>query len=197
MCRALGEDFVVMPRIHYFHGEDPALKALHEEGLLIDVSRHPSVEQLCLAADALVTDYSSIMFDYALLDRPIVVHADDWPVYQASRGVYFDLLSGAPGDTPGAVSTSDDELVRVFREGAFDDGRARALRAAFRRRFCAFDDGRAAERVVRRILLGDETPLPVVPLDARTPAPAPVRLRSVPRPTAPRTGVPEEAASRP
>ncbi|MFD3456283.1 CDP-glycerol glycerophosphotransferase family protein [Streptomyces sp. NPDC058691] len=117
------------------------------------------MEQLCLAADALVTDYSSIMFAYALLDRPIVVHADNWPVYQASRGVYFDLLSAAPGDTPGAVSTTDDELVRVFRDGPFDDHRARELRATFRRRFCAFDDGRAAERVVRRVLLGDDTPL--------------------------------------
>ncbi|MFF3559144.1 CDP-glycerol glycerophosphotransferase family protein [Streptomyces sp. NPDC002574] len=197
VCRALGEDFVVMTRVHYFHGEDPALRALHEEGLLIDVSRHPSVEQLCLAADALVTDYSSIMFDYALLDRPIVVHADDWPAYRASRGVYFDLLSGTPGDTPGAVSTSDDELVRVFREGAFDDERARALRAAFRRRFCGFDDGRAAERVVRRVLLGDDSPLPMVPLDARTPAPAPARLHSVPRPAGPPSGAPREAASRP
>ena len=43
---------------------------------------HPSVEELCLAADVLVTDYSSIMFDYAVLDRPIVIHAPDWEVYR-------------------------------------------------------------------------------------------------------------------
>ncbi|MDX3215078.1 CDP-glycerol glycerophosphotransferase family protein [Streptomyces sp. ME02-6991-2B] len=173
VCRALGENFVLLTRVHYFHGEDARLKALHEEGLLIDVSRHPSVEQLCLAADALVTDYSSIVFDYALLDRPIVVHADDWPVYRASRGVYFDLLSGAPGETPGAVSTSDDELIAVFRDGAWNSPEAAVLRDAFRRRFCAFDDGRAAERVVRRIFLGETEPLPVVPLESRTPAPPP------------------------
>ncbi|WP_431949241.1 bifunctional glycosyltransferase/CDP-glycerol:glycerophosphate glycerophosphotransferase [Actinacidiphila sp. bgisy167] len=176
LCRALGEGFVLLTRIHYFHGEDARLRALHEEGLLVDVSRHPSVEQLCLAADALVTDYSSIMFDYAVLDRPIVIHADDWPVYRASRGVYFDLLSGAPGETPGAVSTSDDELIAVFRDGAWNSPEAALLREAFRRRFCAFDDGRAAERVVRRLFLGETEPLPVVPLEDRTPAPAPALL---------------------
>jgi CDP-glycerol glycerophosphotransferase len=116
------------------------------------------------------------MFDYANLDRPIVIHADDWPVYRASRGVYFDLLSGEPGDTPGAVSTSDEEFVRVFRDGEWNSPRSAELRAAFRARFCAFDDGRAAERVVRHLFLGEEGLLPFVPLSDRTPAPAPGEL---------------------
>jgi hypothetical protein len=45
------------------------------EGRVRDVASHPSIEELCLAADVLVTDYSSVMFDYAVLDRPIVIHA--------------------------------------------------------------------------------------------------------------------------
>jgi CDP-glycerol glycerophosphotransferase len=180
VCRELGPDFVLLTRTHYFHGGDDTLRELHERGLVIDVSRHPSVEQLCLAADALVTDYSSIMFDYANLDRPIVIHADDWPVYRASRGVYFDLLSGEPGDTPGPVSTSDEEFVRVFRGGDWSGDRSAELRAAFRARFCAFDDGRAAERVVRAVFLDDQSPIPYVPLTDRIPAPAPSDLARVP-----------------
>jgi CDP-glycerol glycerophosphotransferase len=177
VCRELGPDFVLLARTHYFHAGDEALSELHDRGLVIDVSRHPSVEELCLAADALVTDYSSIMFDYANLDRPIVIHADDWPVYRASRGVYFDLLSGEPGDTPGPVSTSDEEFVRVFRDGDWNSPRSTELRDAFRARFCVFDDGRAAERVVRHVFLGeDQPPLPYVPLADRAPAPAPSEL---------------------
>ncbi len=61
-------------------------------GRIIDVTGHRSSEDVCLAADALITDYSSIMFDYANLDRPIVVYADDWDVYRETRGVYFDLM---------------------------------------------------------------------------------------------------------
>jgi CDP-glycerol glycerophosphotransferase len=87
------------------------------------------------------------------------------------------LLSGEPGDTPGPVSTSDEEFVRVFRDGDWNGPRSKELRAAFRERFCAFDDGRAAERVVRHVFLGGDQPLlPYVPLAERTPAPAPSEL---------------------
>ncbi|WRZ92953.1 bifunctional glycosyltransferase family 2 protein/CDP-glycerol:glycerophosphate glycerophosphotransferase [Streptomyces sp. NBC_01007] len=172
-CRELGPDHVVLVRTHYFYGADPQLQALQERGLIKDVSTYPVVEDLCLAADALITDYSSIMFDYACLDRPIVTYADDWEVYSRARGVYFDILSGNPGETPGASATNEDELIEVFRSGTWNGERAAELRAAFRERFVQFDDGNAAERVVRRLFL-DEAPEPaVVPLDERTPAPAP------------------------
>lgn len=175
LCRALGPDHVLLVRAHYFYQEDDRLRELQAEGLLRDVSEYPSTEDLCLAADVLLTDYSSIMFDYANLDRPIVVYGDDWRTYEQSRGVYFDLLSGAPGDTPGAVATTEEELAEVFRSGAYDGEQATALRAAFRARFCQFDDGRAAERVVRRVFLGEppETLPPVVPLAERRIAPTP------------------------
>lgn len=91
------------------------------------------------------------MFDYACLDRPIIAYVPDWEAYRAARGTYVDLLSGRPGDTPGAVATTEDELVGVLRGGAWRSPEADALRAAFRDRFCPYDDGHAAERVVRRI----------------------------------------------
>ncbi|MFI9027317.1 CDP-glycerol glycerophosphotransferase family protein [Streptomyces sp. NPDC053560] len=173
VTRELGPDVVLLVRTHYFYGENDRLAELQEQGLLIDVSRHPSVEELCLAADALVTDYSSIMFDYANLDRPIITYADDWDVYVKSRGVTFDLLSGEPGDTPGVVATSEDELIAAFRDGTWNGAEAAARRAAFRARFCQWDDGHAAERVVRRVFLGQEETPAVLPLDERTVAPTP------------------------
>ncbi|MGW2302291.1 bifunctional glycosyltransferase/CDP-glycerol:glycerophosphate glycerophosphotransferase [Streptomyces sp. NPDC001809] len=182
-ARELGPDFVLLVRAHYFYGGDPELNALAERGALIDVSGHPSVEELCLASDALITDYSSIMFDYANLDRPIVTYADDWEMYRTCRGVTFDLLSGKPGDTPGVITTTEDELIEAFRGGAWEAEPAAALRQAFRERFCSWDDGFAAERVVRRVFLGEERPRPaVVPVPERTPAPSPrVAEASVPR----------------
>nr|WP_203645711.1 bifunctional glycosyltransferase family 2 protein/CDP-glycerol:glycerophosphate glycerophosphotransferase [Streptomyces sp. SID14478] len=173
LCRELGPDHVVLVRAHYFYGADPQLQALQERGLIKDVSKYPVVEDLCLAADALITDYSSIMFDYACLDRPIVSYVDDWEVYSKARGVYFDLLSQQPGETPGATATSEDELIEVFRSGAWKDERSAELRAAFRRRFVQYDDGHAAERAVRKVFLNQDATPPVIPLDLRTPAPAP------------------------
>ncbi|AWN27531.1 bifunctional glycosyltransferase/CDP-glycerol:glycerophosphate glycerophosphotransferase [Streptomyces sp. NEAU-S7GS2] len=173
LSRELGDTFVLLVRTHYFYDRDPGLQKLQERGALIDVSGHPVVEELCLAADALVTDYSSIMFDYANLDRPIITYADDWDTYVRSRGVTFDLLSGLPGDTPGVIATTEDELIEAFRSGRWDDEAATGLRAAFRARFCPWDDGHAAERVVRRVFLGQEATPEPLPQDERTIAPSP------------------------
>ncbi|MFJ8651807.1 CDP-glycerol glycerophosphotransferase family protein [Streptomyces rochei] len=170
-CEAAGEDVVVLLRAHYFYDRGGRSAP---SGRVIDVTAHRSAEDVCLAADALVTDYSSIMFDYANLDRPIVVYADDWEVYRETRGVYFDLMAAPPGP----VARTPEELARVFRDGSWAGRESTALRAAFRERFCEFDDGRAAERVVRRVLLGEppETLPPVVPLAERVPAPAAATL---------------------
>ena len=130
------------------------LADLHARGVLVDATDEPHVEDLMLASDVLVTDYSALMFDYANLDRPIIVHADDWGAYAASRGAYFDITAEAPGH----VSRSYQELAWLFDSGTWRDEESTGLRAAFRERFCEFDDGRAAERVVRQVLLG-ETPV--------------------------------------
>ncbi|GGJ18700.1 CDP-glycerol glycerophosphotransferase family protein [Streptomyces brasiliensis] len=168
----LGENTVLLVRTHYFYGGSASsLTGLRRTGRIIDVSSYDPVEELALAADALVTDYSSIMFDYANLDRPIVIYADDWETYATTRGVYFDLMAEAPGQ----VARTQDELAEIFTTGAWRDEGAAKARAAFRRRFCEYDDGRAAERVVRRVFLGErETALPpVIPVEDRTPAPSP------------------------
>ncbi|MGA5136355.1 CDP-glycerol glycerophosphotransferase family protein [Streptomyces azureus] len=168
----LGDDTVLLVRGHYFYGGAASpLTNLRRTGRIIDVSSYDPVEELCLAADALVTDYSSIMFDYANLDRPIVIHADDWETYRTTRGVYFDLMAEAPGP----VARTQQELTEILTTEAWRDEGAAKTRAVFRRRFCEYDDGRAAERVVRRVFLGqDERDLPpVLPIEERTPAPAP------------------------
>ncbi|MGW5614800.1 CDP-glycerol glycerophosphotransferase family protein [Streptomyces sp. NPDC003877] len=168
----LGEETVLLVRGHYFYGGAASpLSNLRRTGRIIDVSSYDPVEELCLAADALITDYSSIMFDYANLDRPIVIHADDWETYRTTRGVYFDLTAEAPGP----VARTQQELTEILTTEAWRDEGAAKTRAAFRRRFCEYDDGRAAERVVRRVFLGqDEKDLPpVLPLEERTPAPTP------------------------
>ena len=141
LAASLGPDHVILARLHYFYDSDPLVRELHDAGRLLDVASHPSVEELCLAADVLLTDYSSIMFDYAVLDRPIVIHAPDWDEYRARRGVYFDLLA----EPPGTVTRTQDQVVEALRAPAD------AQRAAFRARFCSLDDGGAAERVVRRV----------------------------------------------
>ncbi|WP_020121281.1 bifunctional glycosyltransferase/CDP-glycerol:glycerophosphate glycerophosphotransferase [Streptomyces canus] len=181
VLRRLGPRFVVLARAHHRHGGPLVSPAT---GRVVDVTDHPSVECLCLASDALVTDYSSLMFDYANLDRPIVIHADDREAYEAARGTYFDLRSFAPG----AVARSEDELIDIFATGHWRGSRSTQLRSAFRERFCPYDDGRAAERVVRHVVLGETGSPAVVPLAERHPVPSAAAaldrspLATVPRP---------------
>jgi len=163
VLRRLGPRYVVLARTHGPVPRGPRV---------IDVTGHPDITQLALASDALITDFASLMFDYAGLDRPIVIHTsdEDHAVYQAVRGTYFDLRSFPPG----AVAHSEDELIDVFATGHWHSSRSTRLRAAFRERFCPYDDGRAAERVVRQVVLGEsESALPpVVPPAERRPVPS-------------------------
>jgi CDP-glycerol glycerophosphotransferase len=147
LARRLGPDHVILVRAHYFHVR-AGRSAVVGMGRVIDVSGYPVVEELYLASDVLITDYSSLMFDFAVLDRPIVVFAPDWDAYRLVRGVYFDLMA----EPPGAVATTYPDLLDVFRTRAYADDRAAKARLTFRQRFCYLDDGGAAERVVRRVL---------------------------------------------
>jgi CDP-glycerol glycerophosphotransferase len=153
----LGDDHVLLLRAHYYYKiANLAADMGWPEGRVIDVSRHPSVEDLAIASDALLTDYSSIMFDYANLGKPIVIYANDWETYKLTRGVNFDLTASPPG----VVATSEDELVEAFvSRAAWSDAAAKDL-ANFKARFCPWDDGHAAERAVRRMFLGEKVPNP-------------------------------------
>lgn len=146
-ARELGDEYVLLLRPHYYY---PAADGGQDDDRVMDVSGHPSVEDLCIASDALLTDYSSIMFDYAVLeDRPIAVLANDWETYRLTRGVNLDITAAPPG----VLARTEDELIEAFRTGAPWSDTAAKARDAFRARFCPWDDGRAAERAVERIFL--------------------------------------------
>jgi CDP-glycerol glycerophosphotransferase len=144
LAEALPDDHVVLSRTHYFYTANASRAAGRR---VRDVSSHPSVEELCLAANVLVTDYSSIMFDYGVLDRPIVIHAPDWEVYRTLRGTNFDLQE----EPPGPFTRTEAEVADAIKAG----DAAPDARAAFRTRFCSLDDGGASERVVRRVWFGE------------------------------------------
>ncbi|MFJ8897699.1 MULTISPECIES: CDP-glycerol glycerophosphotransferase family protein [unclassified Streptomyces] len=164
VARRLGPRFVILSRAGRPH--DGPLEAASDR--VVDVSAHPDVTTLCLASDALVTDFSPLMCDYAGLDRPIVLHAGDREAYAAARGLYVDPWTFPPGP----VADSEDELIEIFAGGRWCGARSAGQRAAFRDRFCPHDDGRAAERVVRRVLCGETETAPPVPPERRRPVPS-------------------------
>lgn len=112
---------------------------------VVDASNEPDVNEVMLAGDILVSDYSSIIFEYALLNRPMAFLAPDLAAYERERGFFFDYRTGVPGP----VLESTEQLARWIGAKVFDQQRVRDFAAA------SFDvmDGRATERFVSEIAL--------------------------------------------
>jgi CDP-glycerol glycerophosphotransferase len=144
----LGDDHVLLLRAHELVARTVA--ADPRPGL-IDVSTYPDNRDLYLAADVLITDYSSVMFDFAVTGKPILLFTYDLQRYRDDlRGFYFDLASEAPGPllaTSAEVVEALVGLAGVEREHA-------AAYEAFRGRFCGLEDGRASERVIDAVFGG-------------------------------------------
>ena len=116
---------------------------------VLDVTGYPDINDLFLAADAMITDYSSVMFDFSVTGRPMIFFVPDMDDYRDSlRGVYFDLSEVAPGP----VLEDQDQVVEALRSldssAPLYAGRYRE----WRDRFNPHDDGHASERVVNRLL---------------------------------------------
>ncbi|GAA4235694.1 hypothetical protein GCM10022254_43460 [Actinomadura meridiana] len=142
---ALGDDHVLLIRLHTNVVDGVAED---EHGFVRDVSLYPDITELYLISDLLVSDYSSVMFDYANTGRPMLFFTYDLADYRDRlRGFYFDFEAEAPGPL---VETSDD-LIDAIRaaESATADYQDRYR--DFAARFCPLDDGKAASRTVDRV----------------------------------------------
>jgi CDP-glycerol glycerophosphotransferase len=141
----VGEDTVVLFRKHHYV-IDPV--PVTSDGFVRDVSSYPDGTELLLAADVLVTDYSSTIVDFANTGRPLLLFTYDLDDYRDQiRGFYLDF----EGRVPGPLLRTTDELAEALR-GLDDVVSSYADRyAAFRADFCELDDGHAAARVVDQV----------------------------------------------
>ncbi len=151
--RDLPDDVWLLPRLHYkMTGRSRA--ATDER--VVDVSRYPDVHELYLAADVMVTDYSSTMFDFAITGKPLLFFAYDLESYRDSlRGFYFDLEPLAPGPV---LRTAPQVVAALADLDAVQAAYADRY-AAFQQLFAHLDDGHAGDRLKWLFRSGDRTPL--------------------------------------
>ena len=142
----LGDDYLLLLRGHSRtkgFGAD-----VHLPGVL-DVTSYPNITDLFVVADAMVTDYSSVMFDYSVTGRPMIFFVPDMDDYRDSlRGVYFDLSEVAPGP----VLATQEEVVDAIRTIDADRVRFADRYREWQQRFNPHDDGHVAERIITRLL---------------------------------------------
>ena len=144
--RQLGDDHVILFRAHYLIASD--FDFARYPRFVVDVSEISDINDLYVASDLLVTDYSSVLFDYANLGRPMVFHMYDLDRYASDmRGFYLDLA-----DLPGPITRTQDELVAAIRAATVTDPVLDERYRRFRERFTSLDDGHASERVIERVV---------------------------------------------
>ncbi|MEC5228083.1 CDP-glycerol glycerophosphotransferase family protein [Bacillus inaquosorum] len=146
MKRELGDSVVILLRMHYLVSEKFNLRKYKD--FVKDVSLYKDIRDLYLISDLLITDYSSVFFDYMNLKKPIVFFVYDLPAYRDSiRGFYFDFQQKTPGNL---VQTSE-ELIKTVKEllhNPYIDHNYED----FYNEFCNLEDGKASKRVIETIL---------------------------------------------
>jgi CDP-glycerol glycerophosphotransferase len=145
--RAFGQDSVLLIRGHHLVAS--AIDAAMFGGFVRNVSDFPDITDLYLVADVLVTDYSSVMFDFVNTGRPMLFFTWDLEDYRDNlRGFYFDFEQ----DAPGPLLTTSSDVIEALR--SLDDvTRQYAARyQAFRERFAGLEDGKASARFIERFL---------------------------------------------
>lgn len=148
LAGTLAANVVLLVRQHYFLGHR---QRYPDRPTLRDVSAYPDIADLYLAADVLVTDYSSALFDFAVTGKPLVLYAYDFEHYRDRlRGFTFDLLA----ESPGPIVQNQDELTAVLRDLPGLVAEFATPYARFRDRYCRLEDGHATERVLAQLALG-------------------------------------------
>lgn len=112
--KELGEDYVILFRAHH---QTTKVLGIQFDNFVRDTSNYPVVNDLMLAADLLITDYSAIAFDFSILCKPILCYAYDYDTYLADRGTYFDIDERYPNKS----CRTENELLDRIRNISYDD----------------------------------------------------------------------------
>ena len=146
MQKKLGDKYIILFRPHYFVAS--VFNFDKYKGFVYNASDIDDINELYVISDILITDYSSVFFDYANLKRPMIFYMYDLEYYRdKSNGFYFDVETNLPGKI---VRTDDeliDEIERVTKEFKYDEKYKK-----FNEKFNYLDDGKASKRVVEAII---------------------------------------------
>lgn len=153
VMNCLGDNYVMLFRAHHQIGSHFSFGDCKQ---IIDVSDAADINELYLISDLMITDYSSTLFDYSLLLRPIIFHMYDRDRYRSEiRGFYLAL-----DDLPGPVTETDEELIDAIRQSE-DCSLYKSKQISFNNKFYPYQDGNAAKRVIEQCLT--QNPHPVTP----------------------------------
>ncbi|WP_261131771.1 CDP-glycerol glycerophosphotransferase family protein [Bacillus sp. Marseille-Q3570] len=142
----LGDEYIVLLRMHYLVAENLDLSGY--EDFVYDFSFHEDIRELYLISDILITDYSSVFFDYANLKRPMLFFVYDIDDYRDNlRGFYFDFEEKAPGPLTQTTEEIIKEIKLIEENGFLPSETTKE----FYKKFCYLESGESSKRVVDEV----------------------------------------------
>jgi len=138
----LDENTVFGLKMHPFIKDLPDLSGYEN---VIDLSLYPEINDILLVTDQLITDYSSIVFEYSLLERPMIFYAHDRSTYIKERDFYYEYESLVPGP----IVENTDELIDALQNTHFNKEKI----IEFKQKFFDEPDGQATKRFINQIIL--------------------------------------------
>ena len=140
-CRELGNEYVIVCKHHPFVKNPPIIPE-ELQHFARDLTKYLSIEDLLCCADTCISDYSSLVFEYSLFEKPMIFYAYDYDNYCDWRGFYYDYSEF----TPGPVVQTEDELLNSIKniDTQFDKQKV----IDFKEKFMGSCDGHATERII-------------------------------------------------
>lgn len=146
MKEKLSDEYAVILRTHYFIADNIDVTGL--EGFVFNLSKYDDIAELYLISDILITDYSSVFFDYANLKRPMLFFTYDLDKYRdVLRGFYIDMEK----ELPGPLLFTTEEIVEAILDIRTVNGRYAQIYDEFYERFCGWEDGHASENCIKTV----------------------------------------------
>ncbi|MDO4344848.1 MAG: CDP-glycerol glycerophosphotransferase family protein [Eubacteriales bacterium] len=144
MREALGEDYVLLIKQHPLVRNAPEIPA-DCASFALDVTDKMSIDDLLCVSDICISDYSSLVFEYSLFERPMIFFAYDLDEYFDWRGFYYDYYEMAPGP----IYDTTEQIVHYIQNIDTEFDRRRV--ADFRNKFMSACDGHATDRILELI----------------------------------------------
>ena len=139
------KEYVILFRAHYFIANKFDFKKYNN--FVYDVSKYEDINELYIISDILITDYSSVFFDFANLKKPILFYMYDYNNYKNNlRDFYIDLK-----ELPGPILKKENTLIKEIKNIDNYSKKYKKKYEKFNKKYNYLDDGNATKRVVEEI----------------------------------------------
>lgn len=139
--QAFGDEYVLIIKHHPYVKNPPAIDEMYKD-FAVDLSKKADIEDLLCAADICISDYSSLIFEYSLFERPLIFFAYDIENYNDWRGFYYDYDEL----TPGPVFTENEEIIEYIKN--IDTEFDKQVVTKFKDEFMSSCDGNSTKRII-------------------------------------------------